>query len=248
MTSCGNYICMQIGITLKGKTADWREITYNEQGLEQLAQMMRRWQSDFEISSIEALVWDRPDDIDFCSELSRYGFLPSPDKIYLGRDLTGWKAPYKDHLEYQSLLTADDDLFIRVLEQILPNSNRPGRFIHPRQNIEFIHNQSGVASNPDLWLLAHLENRPAGVVCSHVYEDDTNKGTLLFIGVVPELRSRGIGKMLHAMGLNTLKKIGVRHYVGSAEISNTHMINLFRIHGCSPMGTQKHFCKTLSEV
>ncbi len=58
------------------------------------------------------------------------------------------------------------------------------------------------------------------------------------IGIVPGYRQRGLGKVLHAKGLEILSKQGATEYVGSTDLENPAMIRIFESNGCENIGTR----------
>lgn len=56
------------------------------------------------------------------------------------------------------------------------------------------------------------------------------------IGVFPDHRSRGLGKILHARGLEILRAQGALDYIGSTDVLNASMLRVFETNGCSKIG------------
>jgi hypothetical protein len=58
------------------------------------------------------------------------------------------------------------------------------------------------------------------------------------IGIVPGYRHKGLGKILHAKGLEILSRQVAIEYIGSTELENAAMIRIFEIIGFENIGTR----------
>lgn len=78
----------------------------------------------------------------------------------------------------------------------------------------------GAKFDPELFRLARLGGQPAGVILARVDRLDPNEGAFYFLGIMPHVRGRGIGRALLLQGLHLLKERGVartRQIIPSGE-------------------------------
>jgi ribosomal protein S18 acetylase RimI-like enzyme len=154
-------------------------------------------------------------------------------KQYARRNIEGFVSPYQTDLSYVSIATINR----REIEHVLGEAMREtsGRDLDPTNpaleldhNIEF----AGTAYHPDTWVVAYRGDMPVGIIFAQRYDDKMEEGSLFFIGVLPPFRGQGLGKVLHAKGLEMLASIGVKEYVGSTDVQNEAMIRTFAANGC----------------
>ncbi len=99
------------------------------------------------------------------------------------------------------------------------------------------------AFDPEAWKLALLDGHVAGMVLPQLYFDAPEQGSIFNIGLVPEYRGRGLGRLLHARGLHDLKHLGATRYVGSTDILNVPMRRIFAANGCTEKGVRRIYNK-----
>ncbi len=156
------------------------------------------------------------------------------EKQYARRELTGYRSPYHDPFTYRTLEQEGRDAFIKALALVSAgtlsrdvNPNDPEREL--AELIEF----AGSTFNPKMWKLAFLEGGLVGLVLPQIYHDLPEEGSLFHIGVAPDHRGKGYGKILHAKGLEDLALAGAKRYVGSTDIQNVFMIQVFEANACN---------------
>ena len=71
-----------------------------------------------------------------------------------------------------------------------------------------------------------------GISIPHIEMGTEDEGRLFYFGVVPHLRGQGIGEKIHKISLILLKKFLANYYVGSTDVNNSYMINIFEKNGC----------------
>jgi ribosomal protein S18 acetylase RimI-like enzyme len=154
-------------------------------------------------------------------------------KQYARRNIEGYTLPYSDDLQYVSISELKRDEIERLLAEAMRGT--AGRDLDPSQpGPEFDHNIefAGTAYHPETWVIAYRDEKPVGVIFAQRYDDKMEEGSLFFVGVMPEYRGQGQGKVLHAKGLEMLASIGVKEYVGSTDVQNEAMIKTFAANGC----------------
>jgi ribosomal protein S18 acetylase RimI-like enzyme len=85
------------------------------------------------------------------------------------------------------------------------------------------------------WSLVDWAGAPAGFVLPVVFtgcaRDDVDEGTIYHIGVLPEFRGRGLGRILLKNCSNTLLRHGVWQISSDTAAENRPMIRLFELQG-----------------
>jgi RimJ/RimL family protein N-acetyltransferase len=154
-------------------------------------------------------------------------------KQYARRSIEGYQSPYSESLEYRSISELSNSEVVRLLAETM-RDGRARDFDPTQPELEF--NQmiefAGTAYHPETWVAAYREGEPIGLVFAQRYDDKPSEGSEFFIGVLPPFRGQGLGKVLHAKGLEMLSKLGVQEYVGSTDVQNEAMIRTFAANGC----------------
>ncbi|MBY7142016.1 GNAT family N-acetyltransferase [Virgibacillus sp. NKC19-3] len=71
-----------------------------------------------------------------------------------------------------------------------------------------------------------------GICIPHIEMGTKSEGRLFYFGVVPEWRKKGFGTELHKIALRLLHQQEATYYVGCTDISNVHMMQIFKQNGC----------------
>lgn len=89
---------------------------------------------------------------------------------------------------------------------------------------------AGASHDPGEWVFVDDPSGRVGVVLPHA--DPDGRGTLFYLGVVPERRGEGLGRALHAYGLRALRRRGATRYEGSTDERNAPMLAIFCHNEC----------------
>lgn len=195
--------------------------------------------ASFADDCIEVLSWDRPDSAHVNAALRRAGFVVNKEKIFVEKDLSASRAEREDPFVYRSLAEIGEDRFIEVMTEAAtgdPFEDVSAR--DPRSDFADLVSYAGTSFDPTRWYVAYLDRDPIGILLPQTYSDRKNEGTLFYVGVLPEFRGRGFGRILHSSGLALLAGRGVERYVGSTDARNLPMTAVFRANGCTQTGRQ----------
>jgi ribosomal protein S18 acetylase RimI-like enzyme len=190
--------------------------------------------------AIEAINGDDAEDSGLDTSLKRSGFHEFIRKKLFERFLGDYVNPYQDPFDYSSFSEAGRAAFIEAIRRI--NENTLNRDINPLgadAELSDLVEHAGAAFDETMWKLAFHEGRLAGLVFPQIYPDARDQGSIFNIGLVPECRSRGWGKILHARGIEEIQMAGASRYIGSTDANNTPMLRIFGINGCSEIGIQR---------
>jgi ribosomal protein S18 acetylase RimI-like enzyme len=154
-----------------------------------------------------------PDDVVEARLLTRHGFRHGADLFFLARTLQrdDANAPvfqlptdapqHFDALATETFAPHNADRFASVLEQSYRNSLDCPDLKDFRSGAEAIqsHQLSGVF-NPNTWTLFTIDGHDAGVILLNDHPDQ-NAVELVYMGVTPELRGKGLGREMLRRGL-----------------------------------------------
>ncbi len=86
------------------------------------------------------------------------------------------------------------------------------------------HRRTGLF-RPDAWHLAAEDGEPVGVVLVNTLQ---RRGEIVYLGVVPEARGRGVGKALVARAVRDTARLGFRHLGLACDTANEPAMRLYR--------------------
>jgi len=89
----------------------------------------------------------------------------------------------------------------------------------------------GLTNGPGCVQVGFLEDRAVAFVCAQVSPKD-GWSRITYLGIVPDLRARGLGTWVHRRGFRMLREQGGKLYHGGTATANAGMLRLFRRHGC----------------
>lgn len=175
------------------------------------------------------------------------GFTQTKRKLVVRRNIAGYSSPYDVPFTYWSLAETGVDAFARVMLAAAEgdpfSTTRPGEEVNDLSALIAL---AGATYSPHAWRVALIGGEPVGCVLPQEYEDTPGLGTQFYIGIIPAFRGRGLGKALHAAGLQFLAESGVAKYVGSTDERNAAMLRVFDANGCAESGRQGFFALTSS--
>lgn len=155
------------------------------------------------------------------------------------RNLPTFKSNYKDIFEYKSFNELDlhklHKLFKQCVENPIENYIRFRKYSNKLKRL--VRNMYDYQN----WKVVSLNNKDIGIIMPHLFPEDPALGTLLNIGLRPKCRGKGYGRVIHAHGLELLKQMGAKKYLGSTETTNQAMLRVFEINGCRKLFIRHFF-------
>ncbi len=203
---------------------------------EALGTYLRR---SFSREAVEVLTWDRPDAEPIHRLLARTGFVVDKKKIFVEKNLSGYRPQHEDPFTYRPLSEIDEPAFLGIMTEAAtgdPFEEVDAR--DPEEDFRDLKAYAGSKFDPTWWRVAYLDDEPVGVALPQEFSDREKEGTLFYVGVRPRFRGRGFGRVLHASGLAFLAGKGVTRYVGSTDTRNHPMVRIFVVNGCDQTGRQ----------
>jgi len=85
--------------------------------------------------------------------------------------------------------------------------------------------------NPRAVEVGMLDGQAVAVLLTRV-DVDTGWAGIQFLGIVPEVRGRGLGTDVHRHGIATMRDLGGTMYYDGTSETNAPMLRLFAKHGC----------------
>lgn len=156
------------------------------------------------------------------------------DKQYARRPLEGYQSPYDDPFTYRSITELDRGELLAIMQQTMDGSLCRDMTDEPAApKFDGMVEHAEVAFDPSYWLVAYLDDEPAGLVFAQRYYDKMEEGSIFMIGLIEHYRGKGYGKILHAKGLAMLGEMGCTGYIGSTDIENPPMLKIFQQNGCN---------------
>ena len=157
------------------------------------------------------------------------------------RALGDWKSPYEDRLALVSLADAGEAAMIAALGASMAGSPaRDLRTTMPEEEFHEMRLLEGETHDPEAWSLALLDGEVAGVILANRFPLD-DEGTFTFIGVAKGFRGRGLGRVLHARGLEVLQGMRLRRYLCSTDVRNMAMMRLYAAHDCKAFDIRRQY-------
>lgn len=168
--------------------------------------------------------------------LGENGFRIYYTKILFEKVIDGYEFKYDDIFEYKSITETGEDEFINIYSQVLTND--PEGMKDPLDHFNEIKEYLDDKFNPKYCLIIKLRGKAIGVVIPQIFPDSVDWGGIMHIGIIPEERHKGYGRILQAKCFELLNKQGAIKYVGSTNINNKPMLKVFEINGCKKYCTR----------
>ncbi len=170
--------------------------------------------------------------------LERTGFVPLATLEYLERDLREpFTPPTEDVAEWVSLATATEREFAEVVQATYGESLDCPELtgLRPIEDVLAAH-RAGGRFDPRLWELARVDGQAAGCVLLTPLYQDARLFELVYMGVVPEFRRRGLGTLLLRRALARCHAAGALQLTVVVDERNTPAQRLYARFGCVAVG------------
>ena len=160
-------------------------------------------------------------------------------KLFI-RNLRTFSPVYTDNFKYKSINEIGNRKFSELFKVCIEDPIE--KYIQFRKCEIRIKKLFRSIYTIDNWKVATLKNENVGIIMPHIFPEDLKLGTLLEIGLKPEYRGKGYVRILHAHGLEILKQMGAKKYLGSTETTNHAMLRVFELNGCRKWFIRHFFC------
>lgn len=175
----------------------------------------------------------RSGDRDGVEPLERHGFALATTVSMWRRDLTPSLVTPSPELLFVPSHEASD--FTTTLLATYEGSLDCPESVGERTTHELIagHGPPPSPAEPALWFVARRSSEAVGVVML-ARNDSIDVGELLYVGVVPVARSRGVGRELMRFALARSVEVGFHNLSLSVDVRNEPALQLYRAHGFRP--------------
>jgi RimJ/RimL family protein N-acetyltransferase len=146
------------------------------------------------------------------------------------KNLVNFRFHRKDPFNYKSVNEAGQKIFFKVFKESAENPIR--QFSRFKKYLGIIIKLTFKTYDIENWKIVLLNNKPIGIIMPHIFPENPELGTILNIGLIPNVRGKGYGRIIHAKGLELLKKMGAKKYMGSTDMNNHAMLRVFKSNGC----------------
>lgn len=99
------------------------------------------------------------------------------------------------------------------------------------------HRASGLFE-PAAWWLLQAQGRDAGVLLLNRTEEDADRLELIYMGLAPAVRGRGLGRELLAQAFEVARRLGMKVVRLAVDAENAPARALYYQHGFRPVGNQ----------
>ncbi len=176
------------------------------------------------------------------------GFVIKFSKLCFLKNLSKHFFVYNDIFEYRSI---DETGIDKFFETFRASADKRIRTVTGfKRYIERTKREYGNTNGISGWKVVCLNSRPIGIIMPFkilsylppLFNIRKEVGTLLDIGLIPEERGKGYGRIIHSKGLMILKEMGLKIYMGSTETNNCAMLRVFKTNKCTKSLTQNFYC------
>lgn len=187
--------------------------------------------------------------------LQRFEFAHSTDLFFLARALTpedtqvaAAEAPAKDDLDHLLYCPETSDRFASVIQRTYQGSLDCPFLDGFRSGREAIvsHRLSG-RFDPAGWRLYQLDGQDVGVVMMNEHPDQ-DAIELVYFGIVPEFRGRGLGRRLLADGLQAAAMTDRAAMFLAVDCGNSYANALYEQSGFNPLARRKVMLRRFDQM
>ena len=162
------------------------------------------------------------------------GFERLAELIYLERDVRkAHDANLVNGFEWETYSSATHEQFARTIAASYAGSlDCPS--LNGRRNVEDViagHKSSG-EFDPKLWFLLREKDEPCGVLLLN-RSPRTDALELVYLGLTPQARGRGLGDLMMKHALATASAVGERRLTLAVDSRNAPALKLYHRHGLS---------------
>jgi ribosomal protein S18 acetylase RimI-like enzyme len=208
---------------------------------EVLAALLEHVRGERSGQAVELLVEPAPESGALAEALAGAGFDLVLDQIQYSANLRAVAtSPVPAELDFRPCAGLPQADLLAALETVWDGRPPAGR--DPGDELELLLRH---ATRPDgrtdisLWRLAFADDRLVGALLPALVPGADGLGVLLYVGVVPAERGRGLGGALYGQALAALRRAGAVRYKDATARSNEAMVRLFERAGCVPAGSSR---------
>ena len=157
-------------------------------------------------------------------------------KYIFNKSLVDYKMINKSRLEYKSISNFSENDVFSIFSDVIKGDSDMN--LEAKEEFDGLIEMTEGESYKENWKIVLKDNVKIGMLLPHKYKDGTNEGTLLYVGLIPEFRSKGFAQEIHSQGLQFLKENKVEKYYGSTMKANKAMLKVFEKNKCELVNEQ----------
>jgi len=191
------------------------------------------------------LIRSRPDEDKagplYRAALIEHGFVALGTRIEFKTPVAGLPLDEGTPLLWRDLDEVGEERAAQMLREVAvgdPHSDDENE--DPRTALAEWLDAPGLTSGAGCVQVGFLEDRAVAFVCAQVSSKD-GWSRVTYMGLVPDLRGRGLGTWVHRRGFCILREQGGKLYHGGTSAANAGMLRLFRKHGCEEVARMLEF-------
>lgn len=189
-----------------------------------------------------------PEEMDSEAMLVRNGFEVLSDLVYLQRPLSE-PLPERSELQLQAVVydkKSNSERFARVLEQTYEATLDCPTFTAIRDGMSALHSHqfSGIFT-PEKWCLYQLDGEDVGLLLLNDHPDQS-AWEVVYMGVVPAFRGRGIGRALLIECLHAVAGSGRDFVLLAVDCENRFALKIYYETGFLELAERRVFIRNCS--
>jgi len=181
------------------------------------------------VLSTDDMEYDRP----IVRLLENCGFKITYSKMLFEKNLKEHEFLFKDIFEYESIAETGLKQFLEVFKEVV--NDDPERDVAYEVYFSDLVEYAEEKYEPKNWKTVMLERRYIGVMLPQIFPDKEEWGGVFYIGLIPEARNKGYGRIMLSKCMEILKGQGIKRYIGSTNTNNEPMLRVFESTGCKEM-------------
>lgn len=181
-------------------------------------------------------------------DLLALGFAHLAELQYLLLRVSPKSTPFSDSpLTLKPSATADFNLFKRLLLGTYESTLDCPALAGLRDVEDIVSGYQAVGEHDDsLWFVVEWQHQPAGLLLLSAYPEHT-QWELVYMGVLPEFRGRGIGDRVLAELHHRAQQAGVDSVVLAVDAANAPAVNMYARAGYVEWSRRSAYIKPLSQ-
>lgn len=121
--------------------------------------------------------------------------------------------------------------FLDIWENVMSSSLNVSSLYTIEEQYEGMKQEVGAQYKTSCYIVFN-KGIPLGVIMPIIEPGTTEEGRLFYFGLLPKQRGKGLGTIVHRVGLHLLQQKGASYYIGSTRIDNKRMQQVFRNNDC----------------
>ena len=176
----------------------------------------------------------------YCAALLEHGFDALGERIEFKTPVASLPLDDGTPLLWRDLAEVGEERAAAMLLAVAAGDPRGDEDEDPRAALAEWLGAPRLTNGPGCVQVGFLDDRAVAFVCAQVSPED-GWSRISYMGLVPDVRGRGLGTWVHRRGFRILREQGGKLYHGGTTAANAVMLRLFRKHGCEEVARMLEF-------